>query len=294
MAVHFKNKNLILFGLLLVCVAGLAFSYFIEPRRLVAVRYEIVVRDLPEQFEKFRIVAISDIHAGSNGGGKEQLRRLVGAVNSENADLIVLLGDYVSESSDGLRMDQREMGRSIAGLTAKYGTFAVLGNHDGPNDRDAIVKALTDDGYRVLDGETAVVEKDGAKLRFVGLKDQLTIRSWRQFSDDVKMLVSPEDGTGPLIALSHSPDVLPIIATDGTRVSPDLRLMIAGHTHGGQISLPIIGRPLVPSFYGQRYAYGHHRYEDVDLVVTSGIGTSVFPLRFMVPPEYAVITLKKE
>ena len=98
-------------------------------------------------------------------------------------------------------------------------------------------------------------------------------------------------GEGQLIVLQHSPDLLPVISGD-LSISPDFKLMLSAHTHGGQVWFPIFGRPIVPSNYGQKYAYGHTRENGVDLFVTSGIGMSVLPVRFMVPPEIVVLTIR--
>jgi predicted MPP superfamily phosphohydrolase len=86
---------------------------------------------------------------------------------------------------------------------------------------------------------------------------------------------------------------MPVI-TGQFSISKDLKLILAGHTHGGQIWFPIIGSPIVPSGYGQKYAFGHVRDYDMDMFVTTGIGTSILPFRFLVPPEIAVLTISAE
>ena len=93
--------------------------------------------------------------------------------------------------------------------------------------------------------------------------------------------------------MEHSPDILPII-TGEMSISKDLKLILAGHTHGGQVWLPLIGSPVIPSSYGQKYAFGHIKENDVDMFVTTGIGTSILPFRFLVPPEIAVLTIYAE
>ena len=100
-------------------------------------------------------------------------------------------------------------------------------------------------------------------------------------------------GTDDVIVLEHSPDILTVVAGEYS-ISPDLRLILAAHTHGGQVWLPVLGRLIIPSGFGQKYAYGHIFDKGVDMFVTSGIGTSVLPLRFMVPPEIAVLTIRRE
>ncbi len=281
-----------------ICAAGallLAYSYFIEPQRLTVARYRVGVAGWDNRFDGLRIVAISDIHAGSNGSDADKLRRVVETVNNERPDIIVLLGDYVSRRTDDrsqLRMPLAEMSEALKGMKAVFGVFAVLGNHDGVDDGPEISASLAANGYRVLDGEVVEIEKDGAKIRLLGLKDHLTIKSWKQFSDDAKEILarSGEDDSN-IIALEHSPDVLPMLTEGDQMISPHFKILLAGHTHGGQIFLPVLGRPIVPSFYGQKYAYGHIKENGVDMFVTSGVGTNVLPFRFLVPPEIAIVEI---
>jgi predicted MPP superfamily phosphohydrolase len=91
----------------------------------------------------------------------------------------------------------------------------------------------------------------------------------------------------PTIALTHNPDIFP-------RIPRSVPLLLAGHTHGGQVNLPLIGRPIEPSVFGQRYAAGHVFENDHHLFVTTGIGTSILPVRFRVPPEIVMLTLKSQ
>jgi predicted MPP superfamily phosphohydrolase len=93
--------------------------------------------------------------------------------------------------------------------------------------------------------------------------------------------------------LEHSPDILEVLAFHKT-LGKDFKLMLSGHTHGGQVWLPVLGTPIVPSSFGQKYAYGHKRENDMDIFITTGIGTSILPIRFMMPPEIAVLTLNAE
>ena len=290
-----RNKT-IYFSIALL--AALAYSYFIEPRRLVINAVELKVPKWNPEFEGLRIVAISDIHGGSNGVDEAKIRRLVDAANSQDPDLIVLLGDYVSQTgprgADGkraLRMPVETIAANLKGLHARLGVFAVLGNHDGWHDDTEIATALNSSQIRVLDGAVAVVEMNGAKLRILGLKDQLKIRTWEEFNDNARTLLAATEGSGDILVLEHSPDVAPII-NGAEPLSKDMRLMIAAHTHGGQVWLPVLGRPIVPSSYGQKLAAGHVRENGLDMFVTTGVGTSILPFRFMVPPEIAVLTVR--
>ena len=282
----------------LLAFALLAYAYFIEPQRLVVNSSTIHIKDWDRAFDGLKIVMLGDIHAGSNYVTVERLREIVTKTNEQDADLVVLLGDYVSEVDEDdrdrgreLRMPVNTIADNMQGINAKLGVFVVLGNHDGWYGDAEVAAEFTRVGYRVLQNEVAAVGKDGRRMRVLGFRDHLNLnKSWRETSDDAKSLLAAS-GEGQVIALEHSPDILPVITGD-TSISPELKLILAAHTHGGQVWLPVFGRPVIPSSFGQKYAYGHIRKNGVDMFVTSGIGMSVLPIRFMVPPEIAVLTIK--
>lgn len=283
------------FFLLSVVAVCLAYAYFVEPHRLVVNRQTIRVKNWNPAFENFKVVAVSDVHGGAHGVNEEKLRLIVEKVNDQNADVVVFLGDYVSNRADPteLRMPLETIAENLRGITAKYGAYAVLGNHDGLFGDAEVRKNLERVGFKVLVNEIAVVEKDGRQLRLFGLQDHLQISDWGEFAERLKKIAAATDGQGDLVVLEHSPDVAPMI-TGEMLISKDLKLFLAGHTHGGQINLPILGAPIVPSNHGQRYVNGFVRDAEVDVFVTTGIGTSILPFRFGVPPEIAVLEIRAE
>ncbi len=294
------RRSICLLGaVFLAAIIALAYSYFIEPHRLVVNAPELRIANLDPALDGLKIIAISDIHGGSNGVDEAKLRKLVGTVNAQDPDPIVLLGDYVSQTGipgvDGrrpLRMPVKTIAANLSGLRAHYGVFAVLGNHDAWYGGAEVASALTYAGIKVLDGEVAVVNRNGARLRILGLNDHLQVKTWETYAADARHLLAPTEGTGDVLVLEHSPDVAEIITGDRL-ISNDLKIMLAGHTHGGQVWLPALGRPIVPSIYGQKFAAGHVRAYGLDIFVTTGVGTSILPFRFMVPPEITVLTLRR-
>lgn len=293
------KKILYLFVFLIILLIGMGiWGYFIEPNRLVVHDEELKIEDWPAKLNGLKIVMVSDIHGGSNGVTEEKIRRVVEKINEQEADIAVLLGDYVSEQffdRSKLKMPLETIADNLRGIKAKYGVYAVLGNHDDWYGDKTVRAELERVGIRVLENEVDVLEINGEKLRLLGLKDVLKVpaKSWRIFSDEVKAVLTPTEGQGNIIAFDHSPDMLNVVSGN-LLVSNDLKLMLAGHTHGGQVWLPILERPFIPSTYGQKYAYGYVRSNNVDLFVTSGIGCSILPIRFGVPPEIAVLTIKSK
>lgn len=268
--------RLILVGILLLLI----WSCLIEPRMLVIHRQEIHVAGWPQRFGTLTVAALSDIHAGSPHVNLERVESIVARTNELKPDLIVLLGDYISrEFSSHRYMSPEKVAPILAGLKAPLGTIAVLGNHDWWFDGERSWVALKKNGVVVLENEPLAIHRGGAQIWIYGVADL-----WTRHPHYEKLKEIPAGDS--IIAITHNPDIFPNV--------PDrVHLVLAGHTHGGQINLPFFGRPWSPSIYGEKYSAGLVQEGDHQLFVTTGIGTSIAPIRFRVPPEIALLTISR-
>jgi len=219
------------------------------------------------------------LHAGSPFITLDKIHQIVETTNAAGPDLILMPGDFVIQGvPGGSFMEPEVIAQALKGLRARFGVFATLGNHDWWYNGQRVKKSLENAGVTVLENDSAMIERDGAAICVVGIGDK-----WEGNPDIASALAKVGDGA-PIIALTHNPDIFPSIPA---RVA----LTIAGHTHGGQVALPVIGRPIVPSDFGERYAAGHIVEGSKHLFVTTGVGTSILPVRFRVPPEISLLTI---
>ncbi|MGI8468363.1 MAG: metallophosphoesterase [Pyrinomonadaceae bacterium] len=292
-----KNFKILLFIVLFAGIILFGYAFFIEPDELIVRDYNLKVKNWSPKLNNFKIVAIADIHGGSNFIDEAKIRKIVELTNAQNPDIIVLLGDYVSQrnfSRSQLKMPLETVAENLKGLKAGYGVYAVLGNHDNEYSGKLVRNALEKDGYRVLENEAVGIEKGDEKIRLLGIADVLQNDNLEQNNKaGIAALDKLDSREGKIIILTHSPDAVKYVSGN-LPVSPDAVLFLAGHTHGGQVRLPFIGAPVIPSSYGQKYAAGFIREQEIDMFVTTGIGTSILPVRFGVPPEISVLNIEAE
>ena len=275
---------LVAVAFVVAATAGL-WAVLVAPHRLARTELEVIVAGLPQAFDGYTVAALSDLHYRP-GESRRYLRRAVALANEADPDLVVLLGDYGISFKHQRALSRVLYARALpaasevlAGLRARDGVLAALGNHDYYAGAASVHGWLTALGARVLVNEHVVLERDGERLVVAGLDD---------VTDGApEPLAGCPPGVRPQLVLSHNPD--------GVRVlSPSLGepLVLSGHTHGGQIVIPFYGAPLTMSrICGRSTASGWVPNPWFPLYVVRGIGVQI-PIRFCCPPELLVVRLR--
>lgn len=262
---------------------------------LIVRRVGVPLEGLPSASAALTIAHLSDFHL-SPFVAERHVRRAVEATNAESPDLIALTGDYVTQGGHFIN----RLGNALAGLHARLGVYAVLGNHDHLVGGARVAEALATAGIRVLNNENHLLcwvegqgwqsdaasddpaagpappEAPSCALAIVGVDDP-----YRGKPDLVKAMRGVEEAV-PTVVLSHNPDVL--YPLQGRRST----LILSGHTHGGQVFR--LGRHLLrATTFGKKQPYGLHRLGKAQIYITSGIGTTFLPIRLFCPAEVALL-----
>jgi predicted MPP superfamily phosphohydrolase len=265
--------------------ARLTYAVRVEPTWLELNHLDVPIPALPEPFHDFRIVQLSDFHCGRQVT-PAYLGEAVDLAQAQQGDVVVLTGDFVHK---GFR-HVHHAARALSRLRAPLGVYAVLGNHDYSVRNAlglrryrhlfrAVTEALAEGGIRVLHNEAVTFLRDQGSLHLAGVADL-----WSRTCDLDRALA----GLGqecPCVVLAHNPFTI-------ERLRPTQRcdLMLSGHTHGGQINLPRLGRVTL-SRNGKRFAAGMYRHQGTYLYVNKGVGFG-FRVRYGVRPEVAVLRLQ--
>jgi predicted MPP superfamily phosphohydrolase len=267
-------------------LAGLGYTLVIEPRWFGVTHRVIPLGGLPPALDGLRAVQLTDLHHGP-WTGRAHIRQVVDAVNDLRPDLVLLTGDYVEQSRAYIRPVAEELER----LQPRIAAVAVLGNHDWDEDGPLTQRelgsrgiVLLDNARRILTPQRRLVREAGEGLVLAGVGDL-----WRDRQDYAQALggLPPQL---PRLLLSHNPDAAeePALVRSGHRVD----LMLSGHTHGGQLRFPLLGAPVVPSRYGQKYVQGLVQGPVCPVLVCRGVGVSGLPLRLGAFPEIALLEFR--
>ena len=268
-------------------VATGAYAGIVEPGfRLVVTEYRLTPPGWPRDFP-LNIAVIADPHASEPYMGAARIEQIVETTNGLSPDLVVLLGDYEGSHRFVTKQVPSDTWAPLwASCKAPLGVHSILGNHDWwfhlPRIRASIDRA----GIPLMENDAVKLTHRGRPFWLLGLGDQIAYivgRGRYRGVDDLPKTLAKISGDAPAILLAHEPDIF-------VKVPPRISLTLAGHTHGGQVRL--LGySPIVPSQYGNRFAYGHIEENGRHMIVSGGLGCSIAPVRFGVPPEIVMVRL---
>lgn len=263
-------------GLAIVGVLLAGYCYWTAISDPVVRNARVAVPDWPPGERPLRLLLLSDIHVGGPDMPPARVRRIVAQINAVAPDIVLIAGDFITDKRLATRhYSHDEAIAPLAALRPRLATVAVLGNHDHWRDAAAARRALARAGIRLLENQAVQV----GPVAIGGLDDDFTDRA-----DLPATLAALRKLSGPKLILSHSPD--PFAAP-----APDVFLMLAGHTHCGQVAPPLIGPLSTMSDYGDRYACGLVREGGRTLIVTAGLGTSGIPLRLGAVPDIWLVEI---
>jgi hypothetical protein len=239
-------------------------------------RTTVAVAGWPAGAAPLRVALISDIHVQGPDMPPERVARIVEQVNAQHPDIVLLAGDFVGDRVLGTRdYSDAEIAAPLGRLSAPLGVYAVLGNHDYGRRAPRMWAALERIGVNVLENRAA----RAGPLTLVGIGDEAS-----HHADVPAVVRTAARMPAPMLAFTHSPDVIP-------HLPPQFGAILAGHTHCGQVVLPLLGAFTTSSHYGNRYRCGVIHEAGRVIVVGAGLGASVLPVRFGAPPDWWLVTV---
>jgi uncharacterized protein len=269
-------------GVLAALAAGVIWSVGIEPRWIAqrGMQHSVAAWQGPAGL---KVAVAADWHISKRPFWRvmtvERARRIVADINAAGPDIVLLPGDFIASQNDDpdTAKPEDDIAAVLGELRAPLGVYAVLGNHDWWHDGPAIAAALRRKGITVLENDAVPLQ--GTPLWVVGVGDDFTGHS------QTKKAVAKLPAGAQALVLMHDPaSLLEMPAIPG--------LIVAGHTHGGQVSLPLYGALALPTAAPREWAYGWVESGPNRMYVTSGLGVSIFPVRFNMRPEWVMFTVK--
>jgi predicted MPP superfamily phosphohydrolase len=262
-----------IFILFIIAILLFAYAFFVEPFRITTNKY--IINDTNGN-NSLRVVQITDLHI-TERYNISQLIKIVEVVQEQNPDIIVFTGDlyddYIQYQAD------EEVILALSSLYAPYGKYAVWGNHDyGGGAQRAYERIMNESGFNLLTNQSTIVEFNNSKIKISGLDDALLGKPNTSF-------LETNDSYEYHILLSHEPDIIDNIDLDS------IQLVLSGHSHGGQVYIPGFARQTTS--LAEKYVAGFYDVNDgkTRLYVSTGLGTTTIPIRFLVPPQIAVFDI---
>jgi uncharacterized protein len=273
-----KKTAKIALGGVMAGTGGFLYSYDFETTWIDVTRMRLPLSRLSSDFGSYRIVHISDLHLDGRTQ-PEYLTKLVRLVNEQEPDMIAFTGDFVTFT---LGKFAPELRSTLNQLRARDGVVAVLGNHDHLAGPDMVGSVIREGGATVLRNGVRTLERAGTSLHVCGVDDL-----WEGLPR-LDRVLARLPRAGAAILLVHEPDFADTASTSGR-----FDLQLSGHSHGGQVRLPLVGAPVLPK-YARKYPIGVYRVGDMLLYTNRGLGMLPPRFRFLCRPEITVLDLNAE
>ncbi len=257
-------------------LGALAYASLVEPRRLQIVRLELTLPRLAPSLDGYRIVQISDLHYDQHWSVK-RLHSVIRLVDAQAPDIVAITGDFVTDTAEPFML---ELSTALRELSAVDGVVAVLGNHDEQSEPEAIRSALRESGIIELNNTVHTVRRGEGMLHFAGVGSV-----WEE-QDHLDLVLRQLPPEGAAVLLVHEPDF-----ADRSSATGRFDLELSGHSHGGQVRLPLIGPPHL-THLGEKYVMGLYQVGGMLHYTTRGVGMLPPRVRFLCRPEVTVITLR--
>ena len=274
-----KNRKAIkIIFIFVIAVIAVIYLYW-GNTKIGVTNITVTSENIPDEFNGFKIVHISDLHNAEFGNGQKDL---IDKIEAQDADIIVITGDMI----DSRRTDVDKAVELITGLGNKIPVYYVTGNHESRvREYNELESKLIENGVTVLKNESVKIEKDSSFINVIGVDDP----SFGMSANDIFHTVSELKTDGYDVLLSHRPELFETYCESGAE------LVLCGHAHGGQVRIPFIGGIVAPNQgLFPEYTAGSYKSGSTEMIVSRGLGNSIIPLRVNNPPELVVITLSGE
>lgn len=271
-----------LFIITLIIISIIIYARYIGTLGLITKEYTIKDTNLPSDFDGLKIVHFSDLHY-NRAINITKLNKVVKEINNINPDIVVFTGDLIDKDSNLTDNDYIELSNILNNINAKYGKYAILGNHDIGKYKDNVVKTYTNSNFTFLDNDYDIIYSKNNERIFIGGISPITNNT----SDINKTLNVENIDSDYKIILIHEPDL-----TDDIVKNYQVNLILAGHSHNGQIRLPIIGAIYTPP-YAKKYYDEYYKIDNTNLYISSGIGVSTINYRLFNHPSINFYRINK-
>ena len=261
------------------------YARYIGTRGLITKEYTINSNNLPVGFDGLKVVHFSDIHY-NRAISLSKIKKIVDEINLINPDIVVFTGDLIDKDSELTEKDYNNLTNLFLKINAKYGKYAVIGNHDFIKDKDKVIDVFNGSNFKYLDNDHEIIYDKDIHTIFIG---GLSTISYEQ--EDLNKTLSylkEHDDIDYKIVLVHEPDISKQIANDY-----DIDLILAGQSHNGQIRIPFIGAIYTPP-HAKKYYDNYYQIDDTDLYISSGIGVSTINGRLCNRPSINFYRINKE